>query len=316
MNRRSGHVDVHAHFVPPESFVALTPGDRAVDVGGLCLPLTSPSISEVADLVADTDRAGLGVRVLSGPPFTFATEATGTAAAQYAESYNDALNAVCESSDGRLLGLGLVPLRDVDAARTELDRIRDRPGLFGIVVPPVLGGGSFDDGPLREHAVGAADRDLAVLVHPTQHVHPEYTRHYLANLIGNPTESAVGVASLLLGGVLEATPQLRICFLHGGGSTAALLGRWDHGWRSRSDVREHSTTPPGDAVRGVYFDSLTHHPDLAAALPQRFSPDRIVLGSDYPFDMGDTDPVGSARKAGLDVDVLTSNAWRFLGATA
>lgn len=316
-----GPIDVHAHFVPGSAFtiptaggvLQLRPGDRAVHVNDLCLPLTSPSISEVGDLLDDMDRAGIAVRVLSGPPFTFATDARGASAAAYAETYNDALSEICTASAGRLVGLGLVPLNDVDAARVELDRIHSRPGLFGIAMPPLLGDSSFDAGPLREHALNAAERDLCVLIHPSQINRPELARHYLANLIGNPTETAVGVASVLLGGLLEESPRLRMCFLHGGGSTRGLLGRWDHGWQERNDVNAHSTVPPSQAVRQLFFDTLTHDQRLARELTEHFSPDHLVIGSDYPFDMGDIDSVGAAVAAGFDVVELTANAQRFLG---
>ncbi|MDG4667124.1 amidohydrolase family protein [Mycobacterium sp. 236(2023)] len=320
----TGPIDVHAHFVPEAAFtipladgvLQLRPGDRSVHVNDLCLPLTSPSISDVGDLLADMDRAGIARRVLSGPPFTFATDARGDAAADYATTYNDALAEVCEASAGRLVGLGLVPLNDIVAARAEMDRILSRPGLFGIAMPPLLGDGSFDEGPLRDHALAAAERDLSVLIHPSQINRPELGRHYLANLIGNPTETAIGVASLLLGGLLEEAPGLRICFLHGGGSARALLGRWDHGWRERRDVSAHSTVTPSVAVRQVYFDTLTHDEQLARELTAHFSPDRIVIGSDYPFDMGNVDAVKAAAAAGFDPAQLTANAERFLGARA
>lgn len=317
-----GPVDVHAHFVPPDCFtiptadgtLQLTGGDGSLLVGDLCMPLTAASMSKVDDVLADMDRANVAVRVLSGPPFTFATGAVGAAAADYAARFNTSLSEICSASSGRLIGLGLVPLQDVDAACAELDRITELPGLRGIAVPPVLpDGSSFDAGPLRHHAAGAAQRGLAVLVHPTQPVTPDVARHYLSNLIGNPNQTAVGVASLLLGGLLETEPALRICFLHGGGSTSALLGRWDHGWRVRADVSTHSTVPPSTAVRQVYFDTLTHEPRLAAALSEHFDPNHIVLGSDFPFDMGEVDPVRVAEKAGLDIGALTANAHRFLG---
>lgn len=320
----TGPIDVHAHFVPEAAFtipvadgvLQLRAGDHSVHVNALCLPLTSPSISDVGDLLADMDRAGIAVRVLSGPPFTFATDAHGPAAAAYAATYNDALAEICEAGAGRLMGLGLVPLNDVAAARAEMDRICARPGLFGVAMPPLLGDDSFDDGPLRDHALAAAERSLSVLIHPSQINRPELGRHYLANLIGNPTETAIGVASVLLGGLLEEAPQLRMCFLHGGGSTRALLGRWDHGWREREDVSAHSTVAPSQAVRQLFFDTLTHDEQLAHELTAHFSPERLVIGSDYPFDMGHVDPVRAATAAGFDIAQLTANARRFLGAQA
>ena len=109
---------------------------------------------------------------------------------------------------------------------------------------PLLGSGSFDIDPMRGILRIAAERDLAVLVHPMQLPRPEWSSYYLANFIGNPTETATAAASLVLGGVLEELPHLRICMLHGGGCAPALVGRWQHGWQQRADVRSAETRTP------------------------------------------------------------------------
>jgi aminocarboxymuconate-semialdehyde decarboxylase len=166
---------------------------------------------------------------------------------------------------------------------------------------------------MRKVLAAAAANELAVLVHPMQLPRPEWKGHYLTNLIGNPVETTTAVASLLLSGAMEELPNLRICFLHGGGCAPSLLGRWEHGWRSRADVRQGSTHPPSLAFTKLYFDTITHDPEVLRLLTAKASPDRILCGSDYPFDMAQPDPVSFLLDNGLDAATLEANGRQFLG---
>ncbi|WP_410581861.1 amidohydrolase family protein [Amycolatopsis sp. lyj-108] len=314
----AGPVDVHAHWLPEELF-GLPPGapygplrdrDGQLHLGDVPLSIATRAMSDVPAIRADMAEAGIAVRVLSAPPFAFPVAGP---APEYVDAFNDALGAVVADSGGALLGLGLVPLDDAEAATTRLERLASVPGIAGVAVPPLLGGDSLDGGVLR-HVLGECARlGLSVLVHPMQLPRPEWSVHYLANLIGNPVETATAVASLLLGGVLDALPGLRICFVHGGGCTPGLLGRWDHGWRTRPDVRRDSARPPGEAVRDLWFDTVTHDPALLELLTEHAGKHAIVCGSDYPFDMAQRDPVGFATSGGLDTAALIANARAFLG---
>jgi aminocarboxymuconate-semialdehyde decarboxylase len=315
----AGVVDVHAHWLPPELF-ALPPGapygplhDRAgeLHLGEVPLSVPTRAMSDVAAIRADMAAAGLGVRVLSAPPFAFPVAGP---ALDYVRAFNTALARVVGDSGGALVGLGLVSLHDAAAATAELAELARCPGIAGVAIPPLLAGGSLDRGVLRQVLDTATRLDLSVLVHPMQLPRPEWSEHYLANLVGNPVETATAVASLLLGGVTEQLPGLRICFVHGGGCAPGLLGRWDHGWRTRPDVRRHSARPPGAAVRELWFDTVTHDPELLGLLAGRVGKQAIVCGSDHPFDMAQPDPVGFATAHGLDAGTLTTNARAFLGA--
>jgi aminocarboxymuconate-semialdehyde decarboxylase len=132
------------------------------------------------------------------------------------------------------------------------------------------------------------------------------------NLIGNPTETATAAASLVLGGVLEQHPDLRIAMLHGGGCAPALVGRWQHGWQARADVRSAGTASPRDGFAKLWFDTLTHDGPALELLRAHADPTHLVCGSDYPFDMGVERPLDLPHSVGLDDDVLEANARRFL----
>ncbi|MFG3020721.1 amidohydrolase family protein [Streptomyces sp. NPDC048254] len=315
-----GVIDVHAHWLPAELF-HLPPGapyggmrdrDGELYLGDIPLSISARGMSDVPATLADMSAAGVGVRVLSAPPFAFPVGG-GAGAGTYVTAFNDALSAVVSEAGGRLLGLGMVSLDDSDEARVQMERLAQTEGIAGIALPPLLAGQSLDQGALRRILTDAEDLALAVLVHPMQLPRPEWSEHYLANLIGNPVESATAVAALILGGVKEQLPRLRICFVHGGGCAPALLGRWTHGWHTRADVRAHSTRPPNDVFGELFFDTVTHDPGLLELLAAHASKDGIVCGSDYPFDMAQQGPVRFATDHGPDAESLTSNARAFLG---
>ncbi|MFE2094307.1 amidohydrolase family protein [Streptomyces sp. NPDC059460] len=112
---------------------------------------------------------------------------------------------------------------------------------------------------------------------------------------------------------MEELPELHICFVHGGGCAPSLLGRWQHGWRSRADVRQGSSRPPANSFANLYFDTVTHDPEVLRLLTAQAAPDRILCGSDYPFDMAQPDPVRYLLDNGLDAVTLERNGRVFLG---
>jgi len=316
----TGPIDVHAHWLPEELF-GLPPGspvpplhgrDGELHLGDLPLSIETEAMTDPRRVLADTDAAGLGTRVISAPPFAFPVAAS-DGVDDYVGRFNDALTRVCRDSGDRLLGLGLVSLHDPDAARAQMDQIAATDVVRGIAVPPLLGPTSFDVAPMRELLRAAAERDLAVLVHPMQLPRPEWSSYYLVNLIGNPVETATAAAALVLGGVLEELPDLRICLLHGGGCAPALVGRWQHGWEKRADVRSAQTRSPREGFAGLWFDTLTHDAAALELLRAHADPSRLMCGSDYPFDMGVARPQDLPNGVGIDDLTLERNARRFLG---
>jgi aminocarboxymuconate-semialdehyde decarboxylase len=252
------------------------------------------------------------VRVLSAPPFAFAREPL-PGATEYVDAFNRALTRVVADGGGAFAGFGCVSIGDVGASARQVDELSDSEGMLGVALPPIVGDGSLDAEPLRPILEQATEAGLAVLVHPMQLPGAALARHYLTNLIGNPVETATAIASLLLGGVIEDLPDLRICFVHGGGCAPDLLGRWDHAWHARRDVSAHSALPPSATFRRLFFDTVTHDRDAGELLEKKAAPDHVMLGSDYPFDMGDIDPLRHARERGADEAALHRAARSFLG---
>jgi aminocarboxymuconate-semialdehyde decarboxylase len=316
---RRGVIDVHAHWLPEDLF-GLPPGSplpplnargEELHLGDLPLSIEASAMSDPDRVLADTDEAGLGARVLSAPPFAFPV-VDHPGVGEYVGRFNEALTRTCQDSDGRLLGLGLVSLQDPTAARAEMERLAASSVVRGIAVPPLVGATSFDQGPLHEVVRLAAELDLAVLVHPMQLPRPEWGSYYLANLIGNPVESATAIASCVLGGVMEKLPSLRICFVHGGGCAPSLLGRWRHGWEGRADANAGTDRTPHEGFRDLWFDTLTHDGPALQLLRSKADPDRLLCGSDYPFDMGVSRPLDLPLAEGVAAEVMEAGARRFL----
>jgi aminocarboxymuconate-semialdehyde decarboxylase len=317
-----GVIDVHAHWIPRELFGlpgsgphgAMHDRDGELYLGDLPLSIATSAMSDVSAIRADMARADVGVRVLSAPPFAFPLE-TGSEADAYVAAFNASLTDVVAGADGALLGLGMVTLEDPASATAQLEGLAKTEGIAGVAIPPLANGRSLD-GPALHHVLAEAARlDLAVLVHPMQLPRPEWSEYYLTNLIGNPVESATAVASLVLSGIKDALPGLRICFVHGGGCAPGLLGRWTHGWTMRADVRRSSTRPPAEAFAELYFDTVTHDAHQLKLLCELAGADKVVCGSDYPFDMAESDPARFAVDHGPGRAGLIAAAKAYLGLT-
>lgn len=320
MSIRPGPIDVHAHWLPQNLF-GLAPGSPVpalrdvagqLHLGDLPLSIETDAMSDVTRVLGDTDAAGLGSRVLSAPPFAFPV-VDHAGVDDFVATFNEDLEKVCRDSGGRLLGLALTSLHNPESARKQIAAMADSAYVRGIAVPPLLGTTSFDVAPMREVLSAAAEYDVAVLVHPMQLARPEWTSYYLTNLIGNPVESATAAAALTLGGVLDEIEGLRICLVHGGGCAPALVGRWQHGWQQRADVRSAGTRAPREAFADLWFDTLTHDVPTLKLLAAQADPTHLMCGSDYPFDMGTHDPLQLPHAAGIDDAVLETNARAFLG---
>jgi aminocarboxymuconate-semialdehyde decarboxylase len=199
-------------------------------------------------------------------------------------------------ASGRHVLFATVPMQDSTLARRELDFAVENLAARGMAIASNIEGRNLDDPeflPIFRHA---ADLGLPIFIHPSNVLgHDRLTSYYLENLIGNPVDTAAAVASLIFGGVLDLCPDLRFILCHGGGVVPALMGRWAHGYRVRPEPRANINLSPETYLSRFYYDTITHDPVTLRALIDAVSDANVVLGSDYPFDMGDPDPVGTLR---------------------
>jgi aminocarboxymuconate-semialdehyde decarboxylase len=268
---------------------------------------------------ADMEAQRVDRHVVCNIPHTFLYEADPGAAATVAEIQNAAIGALCRQYPDRFMGLATAAMQDPAGAAATLDRAVKQHGLRGLHLGSNIRGGNLDD-PALDAVWDVADRHrLFVLVHPHKVVAAQRMHsYYLTNLVGNPLETTIAAASLIFGGVIERHPGIRFCLSHGGGFVPFQAGRFRHGWRVRKEPKARLKGDPAESLDRLFYDSITHAPGALRFLLAEVGPERILFGSDYPFDMGTTRGVEEIEEAIADAAIrqaiLHGNAMRLIGA--
>src|SRR2546426_4109188 len=195
----------------------------------------------------------------------------------------------------RFVGLGTVPLQNVDLAVIELERCVKQLNLRGVEINPNVAGKALTDPGLNldRFFAKARELDIVIFMHPIGFTQGDrLMEHYLNNIIGNPLDTTVGASHLIFGGVMERHPGLKIVLPHAGGFLAHYWARMDHAWRARPDCRTVIKKPPTSYLKKFYFDTIAFDPEMLRNLIDKFGAAQVLLGTDYPFDMGEEDPVG------------------------
>ena len=236
------------------------------------------------------DEMRVDVHVLSLSPLMHWYELDASAGVPMAKEANDDLAEMIAIQPDRLAGLAYLPLQDPAAAITELERCINVHGFVGVMVGSHVNGLDWDSDELFPVLAAAKDLGALVFVHPSHgRANTFLTRYHLRNLIGNPFETTVAIASLIFGGVLDRLPDLDLCFAHGGGYACLGAARLDQGRQVRAEA--DSSNLPSDYLRKLYFDTLVFSHRGLSNLIDVVGADRVVLGSDYPADMGEPHPV-------------------------
>jgi len=291
---------------------------QVVELGGR---LIRSAVHDFVDLdaIMDTLVRGGRDRVLLCPwvPLLF-YDAAPEVALERCRLQNDGLAALHQRRPGQVTVLGTVPLQDPQLAAAELAAVMARTGVAGVEVTASVNGTYLGDPRFEPFWAAAEECGALVFVHPTTRGFPGgvFGEHYLWNLVGNPVETTIAAAHLIVSGTMARHPGLRILLAHGGGAIVSLAGRIRHGQEA---IAAAGPAPADAIVARFLFDTVTHDARLLRALVDAVGPDRVLLGSDHPFDMADPDPVATVRRAGLDADaeraVLYGNAERELEAT-
>jgi aminocarboxymuconate-semialdehyde decarboxylase len=305
-------VDVHAHVIVPE--LLAQPGGPRVrrEDGRQVVELDGREIRSVVDEFVDLD-AILATQAERGIDHTLLSPWVALAARD-CRLHNDGLARVRARDPHRVSVLGAVALSDPPAAGAELERIMGTGAFAGVEVTASVGGAYLGDARFAPFWAAAEATSALVFVHPTTRgfADPVFARHYLWNLVGNPFETTIAAADLVMSGTMERHPDLRVLLAHAGGAIVALRGRLRHGRDAVAVAAPELRLSPDELVGRFLFDSITHDPALLRALVDLVGADRVLLGTDYPFDMADADAVGTVRAAGLSAAderaVLGANA--------
>jgi len=209
-------------------------------------------------------------------------------------------------------------LQHPEMAAQELRNLMQEPGLYGVEVAASVNGIYLGDDRFRPFWSAAQDTRALVFIHPTTRGFntPVFNEYYLWNSVGNPLETTITAAHMVMAGVMEEYPDLNVLLAHGGGAILALRGRLEHAHSFQAQARTRLKQSPVESLKRFYFDTLTHEPELLRDLIEFVGADRVLVGSDYPFDMGAKHPAEIVRSLGLpptDEDkILSGNALKLM----
>ena len=300
------NIDLHNHVIPPTIIEAIQRdperfktrfeeknGKRYFNSHGRLAEL-QPAFYSVDAKVEWLDRVGLDIAVISvAPPIYFyaLSPDAGLAAAKLS---NDGIAQMVAQRPARLRGMATLPMQDPDAAITELERAVKEHGFKAVEIACSIEGVALADARFRKLLRTIEQLGCFIFAHPYQCLaHGGMDAYYLDNFVGFPLDTTLMVAHLMFSGALDELKTLRIVCAHGGGYVPYQIGRFVHGHKVRPEPKVKSQTSPADLLRRFYFDALTHDPMAARHLINRVGADRVVIGTDHPFDMGPEKPMAA-----------------------
>jgi aminocarboxymuconate-semialdehyde decarboxylase len=317
-------IDTHTHFYPQEWIDLMAKdGERQggkiertahgwkVGGGKLNNAFSEAAVSIAAHL-DNMGRQGVDVQALSlAPPMVYwAPPAFGLALSQ---AFNDAASRVCVERPDKFVAFAMLPLQEPQLALRELERSAKLPGMRGLSFPTSLDGVELDDKRFWDIYAKCEEIGWPIFLHPVYTIGVERThRYYLRNLLGNPYDTGMAAACLIFGGVLDAFPKLEVNLPHAGGAFPGLIGRLDHGTKVRAELK-HMKRLPSEYLRRFTYDTIGHDDRINMNLVRQVGADRVILGSDYCFDMGLDDPVATVARM---TEISQSDRDLILGRTA
>jgi aminocarboxymuconate-semialdehyde decarboxylase len=303
--RRLRTVDLHAHLITlaVEQLVAECPqkksepevrlrtmGRASVEHNSqVMLPGCAAALTDLGVRLADMDTMGVDVQVVSPSPTQYYYWADPDLAARIVSLQNEHVAEFCAQSPERLVGLGTLALQHPQLAVAQLVHAVDKLGLRGFEISTAVNDRELSHPSLEPVWAKAQELGCVVFIHPLGcSLGERLTLAYLSNSVGQPVETAVALSHVIFGGVLDRYPNLKICAAHGGGYLPTYIGRADHAFHTRPDARTMSQ-PPSAYLRRMWFDTLVYSPEALRKLIDQVGAGQVVVGTDYPFDMGHYD---------------------------
>jgi aminocarboxymuconate-semialdehyde decarboxylase len=299
-------IDLHTHIVPREwpdmrertgygGWVSLRsdgPDAARMVIDDTFFRAVERNLWDPAVRLEQMDATGVDVQAICTVPVMFNYWARPADGLAWSRLLNDHVAEVVRAHPRRFIGLGTLPLQDPALAIEELERCITGLGLAGVQIGSHINAWNLDAPELVPMFEAAADLGAAVFVHPWEMIgRDRMPRYWLPWLVGMPAETALAMCSVIFSGLLERVPTLRIGFAHGGGSFPGTFGRLQHGFDVRPDlVAVDNPVPPRDYLGRFWVDSLVHDPETLSFIVRLFGEDRVALGSDYPFPLGEAVP--------------------------
>jgi aminocarboxymuconate-semialdehyde decarboxylase len=294
-------IDVHAHILSDETMhllqaampklgvkhTALDDDFGVLEIAGSAYRPFPRGGWDLDRRLRDMDTAEVDMQVLSNTPQTFLYNLDGAVTADSARIQNDQIAKLVSERPDRFMGMATLPMQAPDLAAQEITRAMRTLGLVGCQIGSNINGRNLDDPGLEPFWKAADKLGAFIMVHPTQVAGADRLKsYYLANLIGNPLDTTIATACLVFGGVVKRHPNIKFFMVHGGGFAPYQAGRWSHGWQVREEPKVHIKEPPDAAIRSLYFDTILHGQPALEFLVATFGASHVLLGSDYPYDMG------------------------------
>jgi aminocarboxymuconate-semialdehyde decarboxylase len=331
--REPVNIDTHGHIIVPQILrseahsESWRPQITHRPDGGQMISnnrfVNGPVLREFVNLpriIEHMDAVKVDVMAISPPPFLFFWYLDGPTGLEACRLQNDGITEVVAEYPERFVGMGVVPLQDAELAVKELERMVRELKMPAVEVPSQIEGNYLGHQRFWPFWEAAQDLDVLVFVHPDEPYNIGIDRlgqYYLHNLLGNPIDTSRCIADVVFSGLLEAYPKLKILFAHGGGAVPYIRGRYEHGWHVRTEPKVNIQRPPNEYIKLLYFDTITHWDRALEFLVDTVGADHVVVGSDYPFDMGPAEPVRFVEgihsiSADDKKKILSENAIRLL----
>jgi aminocarboxymuconate-semialdehyde decarboxylase len=322
-------IDVHAHIIVPEILRQVAPeetwrpavdwhnGQQVIDFGGKPIRSAIREFVHIDRILEEQDKAGVDLVVLAPWVSLLGYDSAPQDGLRICRIQNEALARLAQTYPQRVAALGSVPLQDPELAASELADLMREPGVRGVEIAASIGNDYLGHERFRPFWAAAEESGAVVFIHPTTRGFnlPVLNDYYLWNSVGNPMETAVTAAHMVMAGVMESHPRLKVILAHAGGAVLALRGRLRHSHSFQPQARAVLRENPDESLNRFYYDTLTHDPQLLQSLIDYVGAERVLVGSDYPFDMGDDHPADIVRRLKLDNEayILHDNAVKLLG---
>ena len=314
-------IDTHTHVLTEETAallrkeapkvpVTITPVDAesaTLDVGGVVYRPFPRGGFDLAHRLRDMDAMGVDVQVLSATPQTYLYNQDASLGATTAAIQNDQIAKLVKQNPQRFMGIATLPMQAPEKAADELKRAMTKLNLRGTMFASNIIGKNLDDPSFEPVWATAEELGAFIFIHPNNVAGADRMKsYYLNNLIGNPLDTTIGAACLYFGGVLDRHPKLTIALAHGGGFTPYQAARWEHGWHVRPEPKKNIAKQPVNIAKRFYYDTILHSAPVLEFMIEHVGADRVMLGSDYPYDMGMMDCVKHVRGLNIsDADKAT-----------